>query len=339
MMHTRCRDGERLSKSKVWLAAGALLLLAVSCGRDMPEDGPSPSLGPVDDPAPVEPADPPSPSEPADPPAPPEPPVEPPVEPPAPPAAVFDHRPPGQLLLRNPGDLGTARNNGKIGVTDPSVVAPLMRFPIDRGPAFLNSQIFMYGGGGYNAGGGEVYTNTNVGQENDQRNFDYPWFDNFCEVRTRGNGLCAAGSGHHGQDIRPATCDNGAFMAVAPEDGFVRRIGSTHLVEIYGDSGVVYKYLHIDRPLPAGIVKNARVTRGQPIGKVSNKTGATSRSTTVHLHFEIWHGTADGFVNTGAGPLPPYTSLVESYLDLVDANPDQLAPVAPPTNVSACHAP
>ncbi len=312
------------------LASAMIALLAAGCGRDLPSEGPSSGGSSGGAPAP-EPQPDPDP-EPAPPdPTPPE---------PAPPAAPsLPHNPPGVLLRLQPGDQGTARHRGLTGVTDPSVVAPLMRFPIESGPAFLNSQIFMFGGGGYNAGGGEVYNNPNAGQENDARNFDYPWFDNFCEVRNGGNGLCAAGSGHHGQDIRPATCDNGEFMAVATEDGFVRRIGQTHLVEIFGDSGLVYKYLHIDRPLPAGIVKNARVTKGQPIGKVSNKTGATSRSTTVHLHFEIWHGTADGFVNTGAGPLPPYTSLVESYLDLIDDNPDQFDPVAQPANVSECRTP
>lgn len=233
----------------------------------------------------------------------------------------------------------TARFETSLGVTDPSVVSPLMRFPVQSGPAFLNSQIFMFGGGGYNYGGGEVYENPNTGQENDPANFDYPWQDNFCEVRTRGNGLCAAGVGHHGQDIRPATCDNGANLAVAPEDGFVRRVGDTHLVEIYGDSGLVYKFLHLDRPLEPGIVKDARVVKGQPIGKISNKTGSVSRSTTVHLHFEIWHGLASGGVNLGAGPLPPYSSLVEAYLDLIDDNPDQFDPVAPPADVHECLTP
>ncbi len=314
-----------------WAPALIALLAAAGCGRDLPDDSdPAPVIepevedvtdSPTDDDSIVEP--------PED--------VDLPVDPAEPSAALtLDHNPPGELMKLDPGDLGTARNNGALGVTDPSVVSPLMRFPIERGPAFLNSQIFMFGGGGYDAGGGEVYSNTNVGQENNPQNFDYPWFDNFCEVRTRGNGLCAAGSGHQGQDIRAASCENGSNIGVAPEDGFVRRIGSTHLVEIYGDSGLVYKFLHMDRPLEPGIVKNARVTRGQPLGRVSNKTGVTSRSTTVHIHFEIWHGTAQGMVNTGAGPLPPYSSLVESYLDLVEANPDQFDPVPPPANVGEC---
>lgn len=249
------------------------------------------------------------------------------------------HEPPGDLQTLPPDDRGTARFNGTQGVTDPSVVSPWMQFPIESGPAFANSQIFGFGGGGYGYSGSEVYNNPNAGQENDPRNFEYPWRDDFCEVRTHSLSLCSAGNGHQGQDIRPATCDNGAFRAVAPEDGFVRRVGETHLVEIYGDSGLVYKFLHIDRPLEPGIVKNARVTKGQPIGKVSNKTGATSRSTTVHLHLEIWHGTAAGGVDYGAGPLPPYSSLVEAYLDLIDDNPDQFDPVTPPANVSACLAP
>ena len=256
-------------------------------------------------------------------------------------ALPVDDTPPPPLPHSAPGDLQdkTARFEASLGVTDPSVVSPLMRFPVQSGPAFLNSQIFMFGGGGYNFGGGEVYANPNTGQENDPTNFDYPWRDNFCEVRTRSNGLCAAGVGHHGQDIRPATCDNGANLAVAPEDGFVRRVGATHLLEIYGDSGLVYKYLHLDRPLEPGIFKDARVARGQPLGKISNKTGSTSRSTTVHLHFEIWHGLASGGVNLGAGPLPPYSSLVEAYLDLIDDNPGQFDPVTPPADVHKCLTP
>ncbi len=253
----------------------------------------------------------------------------PPVE--APPA--LPHGAPGALQQK------TARFEGSVGVTDASVVAPSMRFPVQAGPAFLNSQIFMFGGGGYDYGGGEVYANPNTGQENDPANFDYPWRDNFCEVRRSGNGLCAAGVGHQGQDIRAASCENGAFLAVAPEDGFVRRIGETHLLEIYGDSGLVYKLLHMDRPLEPGIVKDARVVKGQPLGRISNKTGAVSRSTTVHIHFEIWHGTASGGVNLGAGPLPPYSSLVEAYLDLLDGDPGQFDPVSPPADVNDCLTP
>ncbi|MEM9014965.1 MAG: M23 family metallopeptidase [Pseudomonadota bacterium] len=323
---------------KIMMVAAAVILMT-GCGREFPsgddaEAPVSPTPAESDEPAPSEPETPsPQPSGP--------PTEDPPPSEPAPePAGVtLPHNSPGTLLLRQPGDIGTARNFGKFGVTDPSVVAPLMRFPIDRGPAFLNSQIFMFGGGGYNAGGGEVHNNGNVGQENDARNFQYPWYDNFCEVRNWGNDLCGVGTGHRGQDIRPATCENGAFMVVAPEAGYVRRIGDTHLVEIYGDSGLVYRMLHIDRPLAAGIVKDARVTAGQVIGPVSNKTGSTSRSTTVHLHFEIWHGLANGLVNIGAGPLPPYTSLVEAYLDLMEDHPEQFDPVPPPANVAACRAP
>ncbi len=299
------------------LAVSALAVSVVACGGDggsstPPDDDTPPADGDDDVPPPVEDDD----------------------------EIEFEHGAPGELLLLEPeGNLGSARFNGVFGVTDDSVVAPGIRFPLETGPAFLNSQIFGYGGGGYDYGGGEVYENPNVGQENDARNFEYPWYDNFCEVRSHTLGMCEAGVGHQGQDIRPATCENGAFFAVAPEDGYVRRVGETHLLEIYGDSGLVYKYLHLDRPLEPGIELNERVTRGQRLGKISNKTGATSRSTTVHLHFEIWHGTASGGVNTGAGPLPPYTSLVEAYLDLIEEHPDQFDPVPPPSDVQECREP
>jgi len=197
--------------------------------------------------------------------------------PPPPPAApslpVNWHMPPGDLLD------GSSTTRGDSGVTDPSVVSPTMRFPVENGPAFPNSQIFGKGGGGYASGSWPGVP----GSENDAENFIYPWRDNYCEVRYGyDTELCPGGEAHLGQDIRPATCENAVHWAVAPEDGFVRRIGETHLVEIYGDSGLVYKFLHVDRPLAPGIVRDARVVRGQPIGPISNKTGATARQTSPY---------------------------------------------------------
>ncbi|MBT8471345.1 MAG: hypothetical protein HKN14_04820 [Marinicaulis sp.] len=266
-----------------------------------------------------------------------------PPDPPEPelPAFELPHFPPGDLID------GSSRTKGDTGYTEPDVAAPFMRFPIERGPAFLNSQILHPGGGGYASGQWPPVP----GAENDVANYSYPWRDNFCEVRFKSNGLCDGDQGHHGQDIRPATCDNGVLWAVAPERVKVRNIGSTHLVNLYGlDSGLLYTMLHMDRPLAPGVVNGAVLEPGSRIGKISNISGGSTaacpsaRCTSVHLHFEIWHGAAEtgGFSQKGVGPLSPYTSLVESYLDLVEEAPDGedwSSPIAPPASSSVCRTP
>jgi len=254
--------------------------------------------------------------------------------PPPPPAApslpVNWHMPPGDLLD------GSSTTRGDSGVTDPSVVSPTMRFPVENGPAFPNSQIFGKGGGGYASGSWPGVP----GSENDAENFIYPWRDNYCEVRYGyDTELCPGGEAHLGQDIRPATCENAVHWAVAPEDGHISHIGSISVNVFGAETGYIYKFLHVQEPLPAGISIGAPVTKGQRIARISDRLKANSRATTVHLHFEIWGAAEINGVNTGVAALPPYSSLVESYLDLTDANPDQIDPVAQPTNLSACTEP
>lgn len=250
----------------------------------------------------------------------------PPVEPLAlSPAPQLPHAQPGELLDRSAFDFKS------VGVTDTAVVAPLMRFPIQKGPAFANSQIFLPGGFGYKWTDAIVYPGPG-GTENVASNFDYPWRDDFCEVRRAKNEICNGDVGHEGQDIRPSTCTIGAHVAVAAERSKVRRIGQTHLVLLYGlDSGHVYTYLHLARPLAQGVVKGAILERGAAVGFISNIQSATA-TTTTHLHFEISAGAAAEGSNKGVEFLPPYTSLVESYLDLVAENPDQFSPVPQPAN-------
>jgi len=258
---------------------------------------------------------------------------EPPVPLPVPPALPADwQNPPGDLLP------GSSTTHGSTGVTDTSVVSPFMRFPFEEGPAFLNSQIFGQGGGGY--GGGEWPGPG--GSENDAANFDYAWRDNFCEARTNpakhSNELCDGGLGHNGQDIRPATCENAVHWIVAPEDGHISWVGSISVNVFGADSGYIYKNLHVQKPLPDWVEVGAPVTKGQRIARASDLLSASSRATTVHLHFEV-HGSAeiDGAMRTG--PLPPYSSLVEAYMDLVADNPDQIAAVPPPADITKCTEP
>ena len=214
-----------------------------------------------------------------------------PEAPPAPEPVTWPHEPGGALY---PG-------SGS-GATDATLWAAGMRFPIEAAPAYANSQVYGYGG----------YLAPGPGGQCDARNYAYPWRDNFCETRSWTNGMCPAGKGHQGQDIRPATCEKKVHWAVAAEGGRITSIGS-YTVTLLGDSGRIYRYLHLDMagvralfPDPA----SRNVTRGQHLGKVSSDFG--SNATTIHLHFEIKAPVASG---GGATVMfvPTYSSLVDSY--------------------------
>ena len=110
----------------------------------------------------------------------PEPEPQPEPEPPAPVEPVFSYHAPGSLI---PGS-GT-------GQTQQIVHAPNILFPIKSAPTYLQSQVFMPGGGV--AGGSQCAAS----------NYAYPWRDNFCEARTanRNSPFCPTSKIHQGQDI------------------------------------------------------------------------------------------------------------------------------------------
>ena len=180
--------------------------------------------------------------------------------------------------------------------------APGMRFPIEVGQAYANSQVYGYGG----------YLGPAGGQCNGA-NYAYSWRDNFCETRGYGTPMCPSGHGHQGQDIRPATCSDGVHQALAAADGTITSIGS-YSVRLMSDDGVRYTYLHLDKP-SLQVAAGDHVTRGQAIGFVSNEFGDTA--TTIHLHFEIKMAvdTGGGIQNTS---VPPYLALVDSYQRLLE---------------------
>tara|TARA_R110000868_G_scaffold53249_1_gene167307 strand:- start:1693 stop:2586 length:894 start_codon:yes stop_codon:yes gene_type:complete len=182
--------------------------------------------------------------------------------------------------------------------------APGMRFPVEEGRAFANSQVYNYGG----------YLGPAGGQCN-AANYSYSWRDDFCETRGYGTPMCPSGHGHQGQDIRPGTCTDAAHRAVAAADGTITSIGS-YSVRLMSDDGIRYTYLHLDKP-SLEVAAGDRVTRGQVIGVVSNEFGDTS--TTIHLHFEIQMAvdTGGGIQNTS---VPPYLALVDSYQRLLNGD-------------------
>lgn len=219
-------------------------------------------------------------------------------EPPAPPilddaGIAFSWLPAGDLIE----DSGT----GQILQINYS---PGMRFPIEAGQAYANSQVYNYGG----------YLGPAGGQCNGA-NYAYSWRDNFCETRGYSTPMCPSGHGHQGQDIRPASCNDGVHQALATADGTITSIGS-YSVRLMSDDGIRYTYLHLDKP-SLQVAAGDHVTRGQPIGFVSNEFGDTS--TTIHLHFEIRMAvdTGGGIQNTN---VPPYLALVDSYERLLEGD-------------------
>lgn len=216
-------------------------------------------------------------------------------EPPAPIEPAFSFYGPGALLP------GTGE-----GASEDMIFSPDMVFPIKDSPAYLQSMVFTFGGGMVG------------GDQCDERNFEYPWRDNFCETRTsnRNSAYCPISKIHQGQDIRvgtPASCrserstapaDREAHEVVAVEDGVISNVGSYSVNLRSG--GRIYKYLHLNmKKLSVSI--GDTVQAGDTIGYVSNDFGGTP--TVLHLHFEITQNNGNG----GWDYVPPYTSLVAAY--------------------------
>lgn len=199
-----------------------------------------------------------------------------------------------------PGDLAPESGVGQAVQIN---YVPGMRFPLEAGQAYANSQV--YGHGGFlGPGGGQC----------DTANYSYAWRDNFCEIRGYSTPMCPSGTGHQGQDIRPASCEDALHWAVAADDGVITSVGS-YSVRLMSPEGVRYTYLHLDRPSLL-VVPGEEVVRGRRLGRVSNEFGGNP--TTIHLHFEIKMAveTGQGLQNTN---IPPYLALVESYQALLTA--------------------
>jgi MYXO-CTERM domain-containing protein len=212
---------------------------------------------------------------------------------------TFSFDPPGQLV--------TGSGKGRVDMT---VYAPGIRFPIEKGPAFANSQVWGHGG------------NEGTGGQCDKENFSYPWHDNYCETRDWDMPLCPGGVGHQGQDIRAASCKPGVHPTVAVADGTITSIGS-YSVYLTTADGTRFDYLHMQDVV---VKEGQKVKRGDPMGKVSNQFGGSA--TTVHLHFNIKQNVA----GVGSVFVPPYLSLTHAYNTLLGLDPPDAGPpvVAPP---------
>ena len=188
---------------------------------------------------------------------------------------------------------------------DNYIYAPNIRFPLESAPAYLNSQV--YGIGGLHGPKGSLC---------DQRNYQYPWRDNYCETRSWSMPLCPAGKGHQGVDIRASSCEKRKYYAVAVENGVITYVGK-YSVSLRGVTGRTYRYLHLDKPT-LRVRSGQRVQRGQRIGLVSDNMGSTK--TSIHLHFDIKQTIrVDG--RSKRVYIPPYSSLVDAYRRLLQGRP------------------
>jgi hypothetical protein len=265
-------------------------------------------------------------------------------------SADFTYRPPGEIIA-NSG------YRGQSGRPDFTVYSQI-RFPLEKAPAFANSQSFLNWGDcnqtgrvSWSARKGDAYhckrnDKPLVFDESAKENYSYPWQDNFCETRDFEVGQCAAGLGHQGQDIRPSSCllrNDGAdrclpdiFATVAVRDGVLIRARGEQTVYLLVNSRnehIRFRYVHMN---PAhmdtdGVLHGRRVSEGEKLGLVSNFQDRVG-GTTSHLHFDVQVFTRDGWIWVN-----PYTTLISAYERLIGGRGHEYIP-PPPEAPALAHA-
>jgi hypothetical protein len=220
-----------------------------------------------------------------------------------------------------------------------------MRFPIANAPAYIKSQSFMPWGDCYRSGhSGRIgrkdapYTCKVNGlpltfNEAASVNFNYPWRDNFCELRDFLVGQCPGGYGHQGEDIRPSNCvinNEGAdrclpyqHTVAAVRDGPIWRLPgnlAAYIVINTPNEFVRFRYLHMNPKMmdEDGLVTGREVSQGEIIGKVAT-WGDFENHTSYHLHFNMQVFTKVGWVWVN-----PYMSLVLAYERMIGARGTEL---------------
>ncbi len=214
----------------------------------------------------------------------------------------------------SPGDLNPKdKDRGRVGdrkVYLPDIVYPIrLQTGLQPAPAgkhaFMNSQIWGYGGGGWNGKGAAG------GSECDPRNFN-PMMqrDNFCEVRGWAMPMCPSGQGHQGQDIRPPKCEDNKWEVLAVVDGIITQVTSNTTVRLKGGDGTEYYYLHM-HPDSIKVKDGSIVKQGDVLGRISNFMNG-GRETTHHLHFQVSQSVRIG-KDTQRVYVPVFSSLIAAY--------------------------
>jgi hypothetical protein len=241
-------------------------------------------------------------------------------------SADFTYRPPGDIIP-NSG------SRGQGGHPDFNAYSQI-RFPLQKAPAFVNSQSFR------NRKSSSRPLNELAG-----RNDLYPWRDNFCEARDFGVGQCASGFGHQGQDIRsPCSqhgegaehCDPRQQAVVAVREGVLirspRQQAATLQINTRNEH-MRFRYMHMS-PMAMdidGVLNGRRVDEGEKIGVVSNYLDHPN-GTTRHLHFDVQVFTRDGWLWVN-----PYVTLISAYEHLIRGRGREFKPELP-TSPEMAHA-
>jgi murein DD-endopeptidase MepM/ murein hydrolase activator NlpD len=235
-------------------------------------------------------------------------------------AQSFCFRPPGVLLP--PG-------SGQGRVDDRTIYIPDLAFPLSVGPAsgrhaYLNSQIYGFGGNHGPSG------NT----PNDPRNYGYCWADTYCEgQRSWPMPLCPAKRAHQGVDIRPEGPNDDHFEAIAFANGKITQITRNTTVIVHADDGTVCRYLHLHPDSLTHLKIGQAVEKGRTvIGRVSNWMKRKKGGTSIHLHFDCRQVVA--IEDTEAEVyIPVYTSLILAYAKIwnipLQVAGDELLPGSP----------
>ena len=246
--------------------------------------------------------------------------------------ASFECLPAGSLLA----------NSGS-GVAENTVWRSGMRFPLQSGPAYLNSQVYRYGGYKLDETAlgpdGNPFGSPDSGTPQcDSRNYSYPWQDNFCESRSSGDpttNYCPTGKGHQGLDIRGAVCatNDANNTVVAVEDGEIITIMDHYTKMVSDDELFFFSFMHMHRDtrtydssdLASAAGGKIPVSRGDVLGRIGNfqgyDSGGSAVYTTRHLHFEMRTAVMVDGVLTANQPYPAYMSMVDAYERLLDGTP------------------
>jgi hypothetical protein len=230
----------------------------------------------------------------------------------------FTYRPSGDIIANS----GYHKQSGHADFTAYSQI----RFPLEKAPAFANSQSFRgrKAASGMPGGG-----------------YAYPWRDNFCEARNFEVGQCANGYGHQGQDIRPAACslhvnepqhcEPDKQVVVAVRDGVVIRSLKQQAATLQintRNEHIRFRYMHMNpaRLDADGVLNGRQVEEGEKIGFVSNYLDHPN-GTTRHLHFDVQVFTPDGWLWVN-----PYVTLISAYERLMRGRGSEFGPelVTPP---------
>lgn len=185
-----------------------------------------------------------------------------------------------------------------VGLPDPTNYAPDIVFPVLSDQVAVSSQLYR--------SGGIRYVNIAEGMA-DSRGPVPIWRDNFCEAREFSVPACPGGRGHQGVDLVDWSEDGPDRSArgppiIAVESGVITRRTNYTTLELLGDSGRVWRYVHLE--IGNNIRAGRRVEAGERLGVMADIMGGKDGGTSLHLHLDL---RVDGTFRN------PYPALLAAY--------------------------